>query len=171
VQFVPNSTYVDESGGFDRERVGPFQNDEFVRENGTYYRISFEDGQLYASYGITATVATPGENDTVVALSDLPESVRNGIRQAITEGEHYAPYGEWDSLPESLRDTEYVRHENETYRMGLRRRRQPGAVDDGREGVLSPNQANSPSPDCSVSSGSMMPGESLLGSLTAEEMG
>lgn len=116
-QFVPNSTYVDESEGFDRERMEPFRTHEFVRENGTYYRITFEDGQLYATYGITATVGTPSENDTVVALADLPEPVRDEARQAVTEGQYYAPYGKWDSLPESLRDAQYIRCRNETYRM------------------------------------------------------
>ena len=64
---------------------------------------------------IYADLAEPGPNETVRALSDLPENVRTETRWAIENGSHTVPFGKWDSLPESLQETEYVRYENETY--------------------------------------------------------
>jgi len=116
--FVPNTSYVNDSAGYGFEHVDPFREHEYVRYEGDRYRISTHSGELYASYQIRTSVGTPGENATVVALEDLPERVRDEVRTAITEGEYDAPYGKWDSLPESLQDVEYVRYENETYGMG-----------------------------------------------------
>ncbi|MFD1526660.1 hypothetical protein ACFR9S_10195, partial [Halolamina salina] len=113
--FVPNTSYVNDSAGYDFEHVDPFREHEYVRYEGELYEISTHPGELYAAYQIRTSVGSPGENATVVALEDLPERVREEVRTAIIEGEYYAPYGKWDSLPESLQDVEYVRYENETY--------------------------------------------------------
>ncbi|WP_435117692.1 hypothetical protein [Halolamina sp. C58] len=116
--FVPNTSYVNDSAGYDFEHVDPFREYEYVRYEGERYRIATHPGELYASYQIRTSVGSPGENATVVALESLPERVRDEVRTAITEGEYYAPYGKWGSLPEPLQDVEYVRYENETYETG-----------------------------------------------------
>ncbi len=116
--FVPNTSYVNDSAGYDFEHVDSFQEHEYVRYESELYEISTHPGELYASYQIRTSVDTPGGNATVVALEDLPDRVRDEVRTAITEGEYDAPYGKWDSLPESLQDVEYVRYENETYETG-----------------------------------------------------
>lgn len=116
--FVPNTSYVNDSAGYAFEHVDPFQEHEYVRYESELYEISTHSGELYASYQIRTSIGTPGENATVVALEELPERVREELRTAITEGEYYAPYGKWDSLPESLQNAEYVRYENETYETG-----------------------------------------------------
>lgn len=118
VNFVPNTSYVNDSEGYAFEHADPFQEHEYVRYDGDRYRISTHQGELYASYLILTSVGSPEENETVVALSDLPASVREEVRTALAQGEYYAPMGKWDSLPESLQDVEYVRYENETYEMG-----------------------------------------------------
>jgi len=116
--FVPNTSYVNGSAGYDFEHVDPFREHEYVRYEGELYEISTHSGELYAAYQIRTSVGSPGENATVVALDELPERVRDEVRTAITEGEYDAPYGKWDSLPESLQNAEYVRYENETYETG-----------------------------------------------------
>ncbi|QKY21145.1 hypothetical protein B4589_012460 [Halolamina sp. CBA1230] len=116
--FVPNTSYVNDSAGYEFEHVDPFQEHEYVRYDGDQYRISTTQGELYASYQIRTSVGSPDENATVVALEELPDRVRDEVRTAIIEGEYYAPYGKWGSLPESLQDAEYVRYENRTYETG-----------------------------------------------------
>ncbi|MFW5935068.1 MAG: hypothetical protein ACOCQL_04380 [Halolamina sp.] len=116
--FVPNTSYVNDSAGYAFEHVDPFREYEYVRYDGELYEISTHTGELYASYQIRTSVGSPSENATVVALEELPERVRDEVRTAITEGEYAAPYGKWDSLPESLQDADYVRYENETYETG-----------------------------------------------------
>jgi hypothetical protein len=93
----------------------PFQQNEYVRFDGGYYRITMRQGNLYASYGIIAKPATAEANATVVPLAELPDRVRNETREAIGDGQYNAPYGKWDSLPESLQEPDYVSYENETY--------------------------------------------------------
>lgn len=117
VSFVPNTSYVNDSAGYAAEQVDPFVEHEYVRYDGDRYRISTNPGKLYASYQIRTSVGDPGEDATVVAFENLPDSVRDEVRTAITEGEYYAPLGKWDSLPESLQNADYVRYDDETYEM------------------------------------------------------
>jgi hypothetical protein len=117
VTFVPNTSYVDDSEGYWYDQISPFEDNEYVRYRGQYYRPEFTSGPLYASYLIESTRGAVGENDTVRALSELPASVRDEVRTAITEGRYSAPRGKWDSLPEPLSDTDAIRYQNRTYGM------------------------------------------------------
>ena len=117
VSFVPNTSYVNDSADYAFDHVDPFREHDYVRYDGDRYRISTHAGELYASYQIWASVGTPGANATVVALEDLPDSVREEVRTAVTEGEYSAPLGKWDSLPEPLQNAYYVRYDGETYEM------------------------------------------------------
>lgn len=120
IQFVPDSPYVSEDEGFRYALIDPFENNEYVVKNGSYYGIELRQmtGDLYASYEISATPSEPGPNETVRPLSDLPADVRDEVRWAVENGSHYVPTGKWYSLPESLQETDYVRYENETYSLG-----------------------------------------------------
>lgn len=117
VRFVPDTPYVNDSEGYDIAIVDSFKQHDYVRYEGERYRLSFRSGRLYAQYGIQATAGDPGEGDAVTALADLPEDVRDEVRTAIEEGDYHAPAGKWDSLPEPLAETGYVRSDGETYRM------------------------------------------------------
>lgn len=117
-RFVPNTSYVAASEGFRYDQIGPFEAHDFVRYEGERYRLEFTQGPLYAQYRIDTSLGDPGEDDTVVAVGDLPGEVRDEVRTAIEEGEYFAPAGKWDSLPEPLHDTDYVRYDGETYAMG-----------------------------------------------------
>ena len=117
MSFVPNTSYVNDSAGYAFDHVDPFREHDYVRYDGDRYRITTHAGKLYASYQIRASVGTPGEDAAVVALEDLPADVREEVRTAVTEGDYYAPLGKWDTLPESLQDTDYVRYDGESYEM------------------------------------------------------
>lgn len=117
-RFVPDTEYVNDSEGYPDSLVDPFHEHDYVRYDGRYYEIRLSSGRLYASYGIEATPGVPGENDTAVAVEDLPDSVREEVREAVETGDYHAPMGKWDSLPEPLAETDYVSYENETYRLG-----------------------------------------------------
>jgi hypothetical protein len=114
-KFVPNTSYVDDSEGFWMDQIGPFRAHEYVRYRGEYYRLEFSSGELYAQYGIDASAGFPDSDEEVVPFSELPENVREEVRQAIETGHHTVPFGKWQSLPEPLTDTDYVRYENQTY--------------------------------------------------------
>lgn len=116
--FVPNSSFISESEGYDFENVTPFQNHDYVRFDGELYRIRLQQGKLYASYLIRASISAPSDDDTVITFDSLPEDVQDEVKTAIADGEYYAPMGKWRSLPEPLRETDYVRYENRTYEMG-----------------------------------------------------
>lgn len=118
IQFVPDSPYVGDDEGFNMEHMDPFRNNEYLRYDGSYYVIELTmSGDLYASYGIDAVPEEPGENDTVVSFDEVPDEVRDEVRDAIEAGSHYVPSGKWDSLPQPLSDMDYVRYENQTYRL------------------------------------------------------
>ncbi|WP_225334614.1 hypothetical protein [Halomicrobium urmianum] len=117
VRFVPDSPYVNDSAGYSNAIIDPFRGHDYVRYDGTDYEIRISSGRLYASYGIHAERGSPGENDTVVPVEDLPESVREEVREAVETGDYHAPMGRWDSLPEPLGETRYVRYDDETYRL------------------------------------------------------
>lgn len=113
VTFVPDSPYVD--GEHHAEDAGAFRRHDYVRKDGTYYRLSMSTGELYASYGIRTDDGTPSGDDTVVALGNLSDDVRDEVRWAVENGSHGVPAGKWHSLPEELGDVDYVRYEGETY--------------------------------------------------------
>lgn len=116
--FVPNSSYIDDSAGYVAEDT-PFRLHDYVRYDGSLYRIHLRSGKAYAAYGIQASAASPGENGTILAFENLPAEVKDEVRTAITEGSYGAPWGKWGSLPDPLGDgeTQYVRYENQTYEM------------------------------------------------------
>lgn len=116
--FVPNSSYINESEGYHFEEIEPFRTHDYVKYDGELYKIRFREGDLYASYLIRATIGSPDDDNTVAAFDSLPKNIRDEVRTAITEGEYYAPMGKWGTLPEPLQDVEYVRYENQTYKMG-----------------------------------------------------
>lgn len=120
VSFVPPSSYIADSEGYSHEQVGPFENNDYVRYDGDLYRINlaYGAGRLYASYEIRAAAEVPSDEATVTDFETLPVDIRDEVRTALTDGRYYAPMGKWDSLPEPLGDTEYIRYENQTYRMG-----------------------------------------------------
>ncbi|SDN01418.1 hypothetical protein SAMN04487949_3167 [Halogranum gelatinilyticum] len=119
VAFVPNSSYVAADEGYPSDQAGPFRDTDYVRYEGELYRIDIDygAGELYASYGISAELGVPSDSETVTNFTDLPADLRDEVRTALVEGDYYAPSGKWDSLPQPLGDTDYVRYENETYRM------------------------------------------------------
>lgn len=120
VSFVPDSPHIDDSEGYSHEQVGPFETYDYVRYDGELYRITlaYGAGTLYASYEIRASAGSPSDEDTVTNFTDIPADLRDEVRTALTEGRYYAPMGKWGSLPHPLADTDYIRYENETYRMG-----------------------------------------------------
>ncbi|QPV63359.1 hypothetical protein I7X12_01610 [Halosimplex litoreum] len=116
ISFVPDSPYVE--GNHTTEAAGPFRDHAFVRKDGQRYRIAVAmDGPLYASYSIYADPASPGENASVTAYANLSADVREEVRWAVENGSHDVPTGKWDSLPQELGDTTYVRYDDATYRM------------------------------------------------------
>jgi|GEM_PF-1662802 hypothetical protein len=116
--FVPNSSYINDSAGYVAEDT-PFRLHDYVRYDGSLYRIHLRSGKPYAAYGIQASAASPGENDTTLAFETLPADVKDEVRTAITDGSYGAPWGKWGSLPDPLGEeaTQYVRYENQTYEM------------------------------------------------------
>lgn len=116
ISFVPDSPHVE--GNHTAEAAKPFGDPDFVRKDGRLYRIDAAmDGQLYASYSIYADRDSPGENASVTAYANLSAEVSDEVRWAVENGSHDVPTGKWDSLPQELGDTTYVRYDNETYRM------------------------------------------------------
>lgn len=115
-RFLPDSEYVD--GEFhDPDALGPFRQHEYVSKNGTTYALSVHQGTLYASYGIDAAPASPGDDASVVAYENLSANVSTEVRRAIENGSHHVPLGKWDSYPEELGNVDYVSYEDETYRL------------------------------------------------------
>lgn len=113
VTFAPDSPHVE--ARFHAQDVGPFYEYDYVRWNGTDYRISLTSGRLYAQYGIEATRTDGTEGLTVVALENLTADVRDEVRAAVEDGSHTVPYGKWDSLPEELQTVDAVREGDEVY--------------------------------------------------------
>lgn len=114
-RFVPNSSFIDESAGYDPDTGTPFRSHDHVRYDGDLYRIHLQRGNLYATYTIRASVGEPPGNASVVAFADLPAAIRDEVRTALTDGKYNAPMGKWHSLPDVLQTTAYVRYENRTY--------------------------------------------------------
>lgn len=96
-----------------------FRNHEYVRKNGSHYRLSWEGGALLASYGIEAVEQRPPENATVAALENLSARVSEPVRTAIENGSHATPFGKWDALPEQLDGVDYVRDGETYYRVSI----------------------------------------------------
>lgn len=115
-QPIRESPYV-EGKYFDPDLLAAFEDYQYVRRNGTYYRISTRFDGAVASYSITAITEEPTERDTVIAFEDLPERLRDPVRWAIENGSYDVPPGKWASLPEGLSSVEYVRYSGKHYRM------------------------------------------------------
>lgn len=127
-RFVPDSPYINDSAGYANVDSDPFRKHDYVRYEGELYRISLTPGDLYAAYTIRASVGSPGDDDTVVTLEGLPADIQDEVKTALTDGEYYAPFGKWDTLPEPLQDADYVRYENQTYEMNYIVGDAPGEV-------------------------------------------
>lgn len=117
-RFAPDSPYV---GGeaFDVDAAGAFGDNAYVVRDGTYYAVSLEPDGYVASYHIRADGATVGGNATVVALENVPASVRDVVRSAIENGSHSVPPGKWSTRPPALEDVEFVRYGGETYHLSI----------------------------------------------------
>jgi hypothetical protein len=114
-KFVPESPYI-EGETFPPEAATPFVNHEFVEKDGTLFRIELTQGELYASYRIEASPATPGPNATVVDYENVAASRQNAVRAAIENGSYSTELGQWSTVGV---DAAYVRYQNETYRLGI----------------------------------------------------
>ena len=111
--FVPESPYI-EGETFPPEAAEPFREHAYVERDGTLFRVELTEGDLYASYLIEASTATPEPDSTVVDFANVSESRREAVRGAIENGSYTAELGRWTS---SGIDAEYVRYGNETYRI------------------------------------------------------
>jgi hypothetical protein len=114
-KFIPESPYI-EGETFPPEAATPFANHEFVEKDGALFRIELTQGELYASYRIEASAATPGPNATVVDYENVAASRQNAVRAAIENGSYSTELGQWSTVGV---DAEYVRYQNETYRLGI----------------------------------------------------
>lgn len=113
--FVPDSPYI-EGETFPPEAAEPFAEHEYVRADGTLYRVQLTEGRLYASYIVEARPATPEADATVVDYVNVTDSRQHAVRAAIENGSYTAELGQWSSVGF---DAEYVRYENETYRLDI----------------------------------------------------
>jgi hypothetical protein len=113
--FVPDSPYI-EGETFPPDAAEPFAEHEYVRADGTLFRIQLTEGRLYASYLVEARPATPEADATVVDYADVTESRQHAVRAAVENGSYTAELGQWSSAG---LDAEYVRYENETYRIRI----------------------------------------------------
>lgn len=111
--FVPESPHI-EGDTFPPEAAEPFAEFAYVEKNGALFRVRLTRGTMYSSYEIRAAPADPDADATVVPLANVTESRRDAVRSAIENGSYTAELGWWRS---SGIDAEYVRYENETYRL------------------------------------------------------
>jgi len=115
-RFAPDSPYLGNET-YDVAAADVFDEHAYVERDDTYYAVSLEHGGYVASYHVRADAATVGGDARVVALDNLSADVRDEVRSAIENGSHSVPPGKWRSLPPALEDHEFVRYENETYRL------------------------------------------------------
>lgn len=115
-RFFYESPYV-EGEYFDPEVANPFERYKYVRKDGSFYELSSQNGELFASYQIRTTKSQPGENATVVAFQDLSSGSSSAVRQAVENGSYTAPFGKWNTLPDGLSGVDYVRYSDEHYRI------------------------------------------------------
>jgi hypothetical protein len=113
---VRESSYV-ESTYYPTDAADVFQNHEYVHKNGSHYRLSWDTSPLLPSYRIRTTEREPPENATVIALSELPASVREPVRSAAENGSYDVPVGKWSARPDAIDGVDYVRAENSHYRL------------------------------------------------------
>jgi hypothetical protein len=123
-QFVDDSALESPYVGdeyFARDAADPFESYDYVRKNGTHYRVSYEEsvGDGLATYGIRATERRPPDDANVVALENLSTEVREPVRWAVENGSHGVPAGKWSSLPQAFDRFEYVRVSGDTYRISV----------------------------------------------------
>ncbi|WP_157575663.1 hypothetical protein [Halobacterium sp. CBA1132] len=122
VAFAPasvrNSPYVNGTYA-PTNATDVFKNHEYVRKNGSLYRLSWDTGPTLATYAIQTTEQQPAANDTTVALDTLPTDVQEPVRTAIENGSYGTPFGQWASLPDSLGGVDYIRANNAYYRISI----------------------------------------------------
>lgn len=111
--FVPESPFI-EGETFPPAAAEPFREHAYVEHDGTLFRVELTEGDLYASYLIEASAATPAADATVVDYENVSESRQEAVRIAIENGSYTAELGRWRS---SGIGAEYVRYESETYRL------------------------------------------------------
>lgn len=123
-QFVDadalDSPYVGD-GYYARDVATPFWTHEYVRKDGTHYRLSYREsgGEVLAAYGIEATREEPPADADVVALENVSPRARDPVRWAAENGSYYAPAGKWPSLPQGFDRFDYVRVSGDTYRISV----------------------------------------------------
>lgn len=117
-EFFEESRHV-EGDYLDPAVADVFERHEYIRKDGSYYRLSVQFGALYASYGIRTTEGQPSGTDTVVAYENLSARTREPVRWAIENGSYTTPLGKWSSLPDDLDGVEYVRYSGTHYRLSV----------------------------------------------------
>lgn len=116
--FIPrNTSYVNATHEYLAEHDEPFHDNEFVRYDGSLYRLNVSWGPMFSMYDVRTEAATPPDDADVTPFADLPESVRDETRTAVVNGSYLSPPYKWGSAPEPLVETEYLRYENRTYRL------------------------------------------------------
>ncbi len=115
---VRESPYVNQTY-FPTDAKEVFQNHEYVQKNGSYYQLSWDAGPTLATYEIQVTEQQPSENASVVALENISLEVREPVQKAIENGSYDTPFGKWDSLPESLSNTDFVRANGTYYKLDV----------------------------------------------------
>ncbi|MFC7176123.1 hypothetical protein [Halosegnis marinus] len=111
--FVPESPYID-GETFAPSVAEPFAEHDFVRRNGTLYRVRLDTGELYASYGVDVVAEDPG-GANVTAFANLTAEHRRAVRAAVENGTYRTDLGEPTTV--SSLAGEYVRYEGEVYRV------------------------------------------------------
>lgn len=90
---------------------------EYVRQNGTYYRLSTGTKMCCPSYHLYATPTEPAHNVPTLDFQNLSENGRRIVHRAIENESSATEIEERDSLPDDMPFGEYVRHGNQTYRL------------------------------------------------------
>jgi hypothetical protein len=95
--------------------VSTFRSHEYVRYEGRYYAIETRSrmGPMASTWGAELLSSEP--NATVRRFESLSQPLKNVVATAATGGSYRVGYGE--DPPEGLYDLEYVRYDNDTYRI------------------------------------------------------
>jgi hypothetical protein len=108
--FGPDSPNLDV---YDDELLSPFRSNEYVRYEGTYYRIRVDSaGITYMSRDVAIRPEEPDSGDRIVDFEDLPRETREELEPAMG-GIYESGYGE--RPPDVLFDAVVIRYGNETY--------------------------------------------------------
>lgn len=115
-EFLPSEI---DSGYFDPDLSDPFERNDYVLKNETYFELSYRSGAQYSSHEIRAVEARPSENDTVVAFDDLSNRSQQVVRSAIESGSYTSPWRRSNSIPPDLSGVNYVRYSGTHYRLSV----------------------------------------------------